>query len=468
MGAAVGAHAAAPAAAAKGGLRAALQGLLSSPIKRRELRLLSRDTAFLTQSLLLPVVIVGSQLVFNGRLDSIAELGNHHTLLAAMAFGIGAYVLMLSAFQTLNNEGQVLWLLYTFPRQIDSVLMEKAQLWAMLALLYPLTLFGVGAWLSPTLDWQLLVLLAIVAAGLPIYSLIAVALGVFACDPQATDVRNRVRPTYLYLYMLLTSFYVYAIYTELWAQKLVVIVLTGALALALWQKARDELPYLLDPTAAPPARVSAADGLIAATLFFVLQGLACYILADDISRIDLATLVQAFAIAGAAVYLLTRLVYWRSKTGGQPLLLRGARPAAVLAWGVGLGLLAAVAGLGYLYWLLNGALAPQMTQQLAQQMAQTTQQRGWLLLGVLAAPLCEEFIFRGLIFGGLRRSMAPLPAAVASAAIFAIVHPPLSMLPVFVLGLCTALAYHRSKVLLAPMLVHALYNALVLGYQFWR
>ncbi|PHV08183.1 CPBP family intramembrane metalloprotease domain-containing protein [Janthinobacterium sp. BJB412] len=451
-----------------GGLRGALRRLLASPVKRRELRLLSRDTAFLTQSLLLPVVIIGSQLVFNGGLDSIPELGKHPTLLAAMAFGVGAYVLMLSAFQTLNNEGQVLWLLYTFPRRIDSVLMEKAQLWGALALVYPLALFGLGAWLSPRLDWQLLVLLAIVVAGVPIYSLIAVSLGVFACDPQATDIRHRVRPTYVYLYMLLTSFYLYAIYTELWAQKLVVIVLSGALALALWQKARDELPYLLDPAAAPPARVAAADGLIAATLFFVLQGVASYALADDIGHVDLATLVQAFAIAGAAVYLLTRLVYWRSKTGGQPPLLRGARPAEVLAWGVGLGLLAAVAGLGYLYWLLNDPL-PALAQTVRQMAQQTAQQRGWmLLLGVLAAPLCEEFIFRGLIFGGLRRSMAPLPAAVASAAVFAIVHPPLSMLPVFALGLCAALAYHRSKVLLAPMLVHAIYNGLVLGYQFWR
>jgi len=37
---------------------------------------------------------------------------------------------------------------------------------------------------------------------------------------------------------------------------------------------------------------------------------------------------------------------------------------------------------------------------------------------------------------------------------------------VFALGLCTAWAYERSKTLLAPMLVHALYNAAILGFQF--
>ena len=89
------------------------------------------------------------------------------------------------------------------------------------------------------------------------------------------------------------------------------------------------------------------------------------------------------------------------------------------------------------------------------------------MLAVGAAPLCEEFIFRGLIFGGLRRSMGPRAAIVISAAIFAIIHPALSMLPVFALGMIAAVAYERSKVLLAPMLVHAIYNAAVLSWQYW-
>jgi len=51
----------------------------------------------------------------------------------------------------------------------------------------------------------------------------------------------------------------------------------------------------------------------------------------------------------------------------------------------------------------------------------------------------EEFIFRGLIYGGLRRSFGAVIAALASAAIFAIVHPPASVIPVFIMGTCGAL-----------------------------
>jgi hypothetical protein len=53
-------------AASSGNLRSRLSNALS-PIKRRELRLLSRDRNFLVQTLLLPVVIVVSQMVFNGK-----------------------------------------------------------------------------------------------------------------------------------------------------------------------------------------------------------------------------------------------------------------------------------------------------------------------------------------------------------------------------------------------------------------
>ncbi len=439
---------------------------LLTPIKRRELRLLSRDRNFLVQTLLLPVIIVGSQMMFNGRLDSLKDLGTNHELLAAIAFGIGAYVLMLSAFQTLNNEGQVLWLLYTFPRSVENVLKEKAQLWAALALIYPLAVFGIGIHYSAQVDWQLIVLIAIVVAGIPIYSVIAVALGVFACDPQAIEVRSRVRPTYVYLYMLLSSFYIYSVHTTFWPQKLVIMVLSGSLALALWQKARDELPYLLDPAASPPPRVSTSDGLIAATLFVVLQAIGMVILHEPKQPSPMAV-TFSFGGAGLVVYLLTRYIYWRNKTGGVPAILRGASVPAALRWGMGLGLLAVLPGLAYLIALQHSDLWPALAQQL-----QANSKPGvlpWIFsLAVGVAPLCEEFIFRGLIFGGLRRSMGARGAIIISAAIFAIIHPAVSMLPVFALGIFAAVAYERSKLLLAPMLVHAIYNAAMLSWQYWN
>jgi membrane protease YdiL (CAAX protease family) len=90
----------------------------------------------------------------------------------------------------------------------------------------------------------------------------------------------------------------------------------------------------------------------------------------------------------------------------------------------------------------------------------------WLaILAVVAAPVFEEFIFRGLIFGGLRRSVNVAIATLASAAIFAIVHPPVSVIPVFVMGVCAALVYERTRMLAAPVVSHAIYNAAVVAFQ---
>lgn len=431
-----------------------------TPLQRRELRLLSRDRNFLFQTLLLPIIIIVSQMVFNGKLNSLAELGEHHTLAATIAFGLGVYVLMLSAFQTLNNEGQVLWLLYTLPHSIENALKEKARLWGALTMVYPIVVLGISAWYTEHFEWRMLVLVLLVVAGIPIYSMIAVSLGVFACDPLAVDARTRVRPTYVYLYMLLASFYTYCIYTSVWSQKLVVMVLTASMALALWQKARDALPYLLDPAAAPPARVSTADGLIAATAFFILQGL----LLLTVRRINLPTVTLSFGVAGLIVYLLMRLMYWRSKAAGVPAILRGTKLGLSLRTAAIAAAVACACGITYLFVLQHSPLWAEV-QKYAPALKGG---RIWIFaLAVLAAPLCEEFIFRGLIYGGLRRSMnAPL-AMLMSAAIFAVVHPPLSMLPVFILGLCAAWTYERSKTLLAPMLVHATYNAMVLLAQYW-
>jgi len=446
---------------AAGGTAAAADGmhLPLSPVMRRELRLLVRDRNFLVQTLVLPLVMVLSQLVFNGKLDTIGQFGQTPLVAAAIAFGLGVYVLMLSAFQTLNNEGNALWLLYTVPRSVESVLKEKARLWSVLALAYPLTIAAITAASAPQLTWHMLVLLLIVVAGIPIYSTIAVALGVFACDPTANEVHKRIRPTYSYLFMLLASFYTWSIYTSVWSQKLVVMVLSAALALALWQKARDALPYLLDSGASPPARVSASDGLIAATGFFIVQAIIALLMMRGEAAPTPQVMTVAFGAAGLLVYAMMRFIYWRAKTTEVPVIAWRAKWLQAVRVAAAPCALACAVALAYLYalryWHVDipaGTLLPGG--------------RLWLIaLAVVAAPLCEEFIFRGLIYGGLRRSLPVWQAVAASAAIFAVVHPPISMLPVFVVGLCTAWTYERSKTLLAPMLVHAVYNAVIMLHQ---
>ena len=429
---------------------------IGTVIQRRELTLLLRDRNFLVQTLLMPLLILGGQALFTGQARDVHALLEHPVLLASTGFFLGTYVLMMSAFQTLNKEGGALWLLYTFPVSVEQALRQKAQLWAVLALLYPCILFGVAlAWL-PAWSWQTAGLMLLALAGIPLYAAIAVALGVFASDPLATEATAKVRPTYMYLYLLLSGLYLVALAAGSLVQQLVFVVLTGALAVALWQKAREALPYLLDPAASPPATVAAADGLIAAMLFFTLQTLAL-ILLKSTSATPLAQVAIAFGAAGALTYALLRLVYWRARTAGVPRIGQGRQPWRRGSAGA---CVAVLFGIGYAT-LLPPPAAP---------LQYVLPWNGlWLLaVGVLAAPLCEEFLFRGLLQGGLRRSLPAWQAIGIAAALFAIVQPPAAMLPVFVVGLCTGIAYERSGSLLAPMLTHALYNAAMLGYQMNR
>ncbi len=435
---------------------------LLTPIQARELRLLGRDRNFLVQTLVMPVVLIGAQIFFNtGGTGLLSLVGTHPGYVASIAFGISAYALMFSAFQTLNAEGQALWILYCVPQSLESVLRQKAVLWGSLCLIYPLAIFGIVLAYGAAPSLQFFAVAALVFAGIPIFATIATSLGVFACDPLAQQVQRRVKISYSYLYMLLSSTYIYSVYASSVWQRLGLLILTALLAFALWQKARDQLPFLLDPAASPPARVSVSDGLIAALLFFVLQAVVGLIETGGEGRPTGLDLLIAFTIAGGVTFAVMRLAFWRLKSEGVPRTFgRGGLKAAAI--GVAGGIVAAA--FAFLY--LKLALHTQLFESVRRTALPGRQDvELFAVLAICAAPVFEEFIFRGLIFGGLRRSMGTLASALASAAIFAIVHPPVAVIPVFGLGVIAALIYGREKLLVGPMAAHATYNALIIGLQ---
>lgn len=428
-------------------------------VQLRELTLLSRDRNFMVQSLVVPLLIVGAQVLL-GTSSVASDMWVKPNVLASVAFGLAAYSLSMSAFQTLNSEGHSLWLLYTFPRSIEDVLRDKAKLWGVLTLAYPLVLFSIGAAIAPALGWEFFGAMLTALLGIPIYAFIAVALGVFGSNPLEQHQSQKVKPAYVYLYMSLSGLYVYAVVTPNLVQRLIFMTLTLLLAFALWQKARDQLPYLLDPDASPPPRVSLSDGLIAAMVFFVAQAIVALVMVGRGGQMTGAVALFAFAIAGGLTYLLMRSVYAKAKTRDVPVLwIRGA-PNGLLP-GALAGLAAGLFALVYLQVVRRIGL-PEQT--LADQVSLET--LGWWVvpLALIAAPLFEEFIFRGLIFGGLRRSFSVWPATLVSAAVFAIMHPPISIIPVFFMAICAGLVYDRTRSLLAPMLTHAVYNACALAF----
>ncbi len=386
---------------------------------------------------------------------------------------LGAYTLLSTAFSVLAVEGNSLWMLYTFPRPLHSLLLQKTLLWTGFALLYTgsAMAFCMVAGSGSALEAAPHAVLALI--GVVIYSFIASGIGVLATDPLEVEVRRRFRPDMVYLYMLLASLFGYALYSDSIWTKVVQVVLSSLLAYALWQKVRDRTPYMLDPQVEPPPGISLADGLMAVLAFFILQGLCAGLLA----RFELplsASIVLAFICAGAATALFSLYVFWRQKVPHLFAVVgfkseAGSIPQALLT-GAGAGLAAAAIGVWYMLALERfEPLRETVREALKTPRLFSELSRWWLAgLAVVAAPLFEEYIFRGLIFRGLRRSVSPGMAVFASAAIFAIVHPPISALPVFCLGIGAALSFEKCGLLLAPITAHMVYNAVILAFNWNR
>ena len=78
----------------------------------------------------------------------------------------------------------------------------------------------------------------------------------------------------------------------------------------------------------------------------------------------------------------------------------------------------------------------------------------------LAAPIFEEIMFRGFLLPSLTRYVPVWVAIIMSGFIFAIAHLSLSeVLPLATIGIIIGIVYTRSRNLLAPMLLHSLWNS---------
>jgi membrane protease YdiL (CAAX protease family) len=437
-------------------------------ILHKEVISVVRNRTRLGQTLLAPVLVGVVQLAMNPSL--LSDLRHAPRIAAAVSYGVAAFVLSGGATGSLIVEVSAIWMLFTMPRSLDRILVSKAALWAAFAAFVAAAVFAALVFLNPGFRIADARHFLLVPLGVIIQAFVAVALGTLGTDPFATDARRQLRPSMMYLFMLTAGTFGYSLSTpSAWA-KFTQLVLSTLLAFALWQKVRDHVPYLLDPTEAPAPEIAVADGIIAALAFFVLQGiLAAVFLHEGWSPGK--SLLYAFAIAGILVAGLSLIILSQS---GLPniwsalgLRVAGARPSLAIALGLGAGVVAFGAAVAYTALVKHVGWLDQLRQQTFKlsPLDKGSEMVGvFKVLAVCAAPPVEEFIFRGLLYKGLRRSMNALRAGVASALVFALVHPPVAFAPVFVLALFAAAVYERSKLLVGPVVAHATYNALLFAF----
>jgi membrane protease YdiL (CAAX protease family) len=270
---------------------------------------------------------------------------------------------------------------------------------------------------------------------------------------------------------LLASMYGLAIYAPPLG-KIGQVILFALLSVALWQKVQDRIPYLLEPSAAPPRRLSLLSGLVAALAFLNLQG-ALHSLLVTFSSLSynlswlIADVSAGTVVALAALSILRRVPGLLVTTGlfASRIEPRPAVGSALLRGGAA-GVGAALVGIAYLVAIDRLGVFPSWKEKLVALRASDS--LGLLSLGavyLLAAPLFEEFLFRGLLYQGMRRSIRPALAVLGSAALFALAHPPVSVFPAFILGIAAAVVFARSGLLVAAIVAHLVFNAIMLAAQ---
>jgi membrane protease YdiL (CAAX protease family) len=91
-----------------------------------------------------------------------------------------------------------------------------------------------------------------------------------------------------------------------------------------------------------------------------------------------------------------------------------------------------------------------------------------VLLAVVVAPLVEEFIFRGFLYGVTKKFAGPWAAMATSGLIFAAIHQNLPALPAYFLLACgLTLAYERTGSIWTPIAMHVLFNSITVVVIFF-
>jgi membrane protease YdiL (CAAX protease family) len=448
------------------------------PVAWRELTLLLRDRGRFAGVFVFPAIVVGAQLLMAppDLRGSDAALG----VAIALAFGSSVIVLGNGASAALARDVPALWLIYTLPTSIERILLRQALFWICLAILFALAVFALVSQGDAAKFLAGAPRLAVMAVGIALNGFIATALGALGTDALEPNPARRIRRASLRVFMVVAALFGYALYgASTWAI-FVQLVLSALLAYAFWQKLRDHVPLLLDPSEAPAPSLAVTDGLIAALAFMVLQGVLAlgiefvFNVGDDIAALSPGALLAfAFVGAGLIVAAASMLAFARS---GRPDLRTslGLRlPRQGLARGVLIGIAGGLAGglvaAGYLALVARVPFLRELREQTVALSPDDTNLAPWLIaIAIGAAPIFEEFIFRAVLYGGFRRSLDPVRAALCSAALFAIIHPPISSAPVFVLGLIAAAGYERSRSLVVPIVVHMVYNAITTGLAWWH
>jgi len=450
------------------------------PLYRKEMLWFIRDRSAIVQTLLVPLSVAGLQ-VFNLR-GLLVYTEGAWNYLCGIAIFFGTYFLWVLGPKSLQSEGTALWIALTWPRGLESLLKAKAWLWSLISSGLVAIVLGYAAFSFRTDIWKI----ALVGVGWFVFarsmaekSVTLVTLTSSSGETQKVPLGRR------WAAQLGMLTFAIGILTQQWQLAIIGIVYSYLTAAAMWQNFRARLPYLYDPWSEklPPAP----------TLMHAMVSISILIEVAAILSVPILFIAgrENLGIAQAMGYGISAVVV--SLLVSNFLRERDVRPQDIWCWlpdgqtidgaepwtrrfgladrGIIQALLMAVSGGLALGMFAHGYLAvlrllPATGELIRKSQEQMDSMPGfhfwYAIMAIGFAPFAEEYLFRGLLFRALDREWGGWRAVVGSAAFFAIYHPPLSWLPVGLLGAANCLLFKKTGRLAPAVLLHMVYNAVVL------
>lgn len=419
----------------------------------KELLQIRRQPEFAAQVLATPIGI-GFMMYIAGyqNVMSFATKGGAN-ISTAILIGC-SYMLMIAATQMLTSEFKTLWLLQCQPRPLADIVRSKSRVWAVIAIGVSVP-FVVGAIVfMPSAIWS--ILLRAPFLWITLWLIAELMFELTALSATITNERTvRFRRSIL-LPVLVVSHASLAIYSDSWWAQLGALTTLIVLNFAVHQRALVELSWLSEPVENPPKHVYPMHAILALIGFQSLMGGIRGAL-SNLAWIS-STANVAISYVAAAIVATAFCWIWMHRNGLTLMPKLPQRPVLrPIAWG-----LATSCAAGFAVQMILRIYSdtpPLAAYATPGNLAHADYDR-WCLFGmwVIAAPIFEEWIIRGMLYRSLRRNWGIVVSVALSAVLFATLHPAGGCISLLTLGVMTALATEKTNRLWPSVIIHAGYN----------
>ena len=168
----------------------------------------------------------------------------------------------------------------------------------------------------------------------------------------------------------------------------------------------------------------------------------------------------------AGIAFVHAFIKWHGLTWRDFLGLRSQPVRWVAVWAIAMSVFAIPATLllnSSTAWLISQfqeAPAPQPVMVVLQESARLTERIALGFAAIVLAPVFEESLFRGILYPAIKNAGYPTLAVAGTSLVFGAIHATLvTFVPLTFLALMFVVLYEKTDSLLAPIISHALFNA---------